>query len=201
MLAALRELVLILRTWKPDLLVCHNIKPNLLGLLAARRLGIPVISVARGWTRECLRVRLYEALDRRVLRWMDKVVCVSEGQAAKVRRAGVREDKVAVIRNAVRPERFDHPDPAYRGQLLRMFDAKKWAAGSGQWSGGGKGEEMGTGSAPARANPAELTPGEVPVPISSQPLSGQRSAVSGQSSEVRGEGSEPQLIVGAAGRS
>jgi glycosyltransferase involved in cell wall biosynthesis len=121
LLAALRELVLILGAWKADALVCHSIKPNLLGLLAARRLGIPVIAVSRGWTGETLRVRFYDALDRRVLRLTDKVVCVSEAQAVKVRRAGVRDDKVTVIHNAIRPERFDNPDPAYRGQLLRMF--------------------------------------------------------------------------------
>ena len=52
---------------------------------------------------------------------MDRVVCVSEGQAEKVRRAGVRPDRVVVIRNAVRAERFDHADPADRGMLEAMF--------------------------------------------------------------------------------
>ena len=121
LLAALRELVGVLRRPGANVLCCHEYKSNLLGLLAARRLHIPVISVSRGWTGECLRVRLYEGLDRRVLRWMDKVVCVSEAQAQKVRRAGVCDNKVTVIRNAVRPERFDNPDVAYRGQLLQMF--------------------------------------------------------------------------------
>ena len=81
--SALGELVLILRTGRADVLVCHSTKPNLLGLLAARRVGIPAISVSRGWTGENFKVRIYDALDRRVLRWMDRVVCVSEGQAAK----------------------------------------------------------------------------------------------------------------------
>jgi len=52
---------------------------------------------------------------------MDRVVCVSEGQAEKVRRAGVRPDRVTVIRNAVRAERFDGADPADRGILEGMF--------------------------------------------------------------------------------
>ncbi len=121
LLTALRELALLFRTWKTELILCHSIKPNLLGLLAARRIGIPVISVSRGWTGENAKVRLYEALDRRVLRWMDRVVCVSEAQAQKVRRAGVRGDKIAVIPNAIRPERFDRPDPVFRQRLLGMF--------------------------------------------------------------------------------
>ena len=49
------------------------------------------------------------------------MVCVSEGQAEKVRRAGVSPDRVAVIRNAVRAERFDLADPADRGVLEGMF--------------------------------------------------------------------------------
>jgi len=121
LLAALNELMAVLRRLGANVLCCHGYKANLLGLLAARRLGIPVISVSRGWTGESARVRFYEALDGRILRWMDKVVCVSHGQAAKVHKAGVREHKISVIHNAVRPERFDNPDPAYREQLRRMF--------------------------------------------------------------------------------
>jgi glycosyltransferase involved in cell wall biosynthesis len=55
------------------------------------------------------------------LRWIDRVVCVSERQAAKVRRAGVREDRLAVIRNAVRADDFPQPHPAKRDALERMF--------------------------------------------------------------------------------
>src|SRR5207244_472564 len=94
---------------------------NLLGLLAGRRLGIPTIAVSRGWTGESFRVRLYEALDRRVMRRMDKVVCVSLAQAQRIRQTGVRDEKIAVIHNAVRPERFASPDPAYGDRLRSMF--------------------------------------------------------------------------------
>ena len=52
---------------------------------------------------------------------MDKVVCVSEAQAQAVRRAGVRDDRLTVIHNAIRFERFANPDPAYRDLLCRMF--------------------------------------------------------------------------------
>jgi glycosyltransferase involved in cell wall biosynthesis len=100
---------------------CHGYKANLLGRIAARRCGIPVVAVSRGWTGESWRVRLYERLDRWNLRWMDRVVCVSEGQAAKVRSAGVAPARVSVIRNAVRAERFAHPDPGRRRLMERMF--------------------------------------------------------------------------------
>ncbi len=104
---------------------CHGYKANLLGRIAARRVGIPVVAVARGWTGECLKVRCYEALDRLHLRWMDHVVCVSESQAVKVRRAGVPARRITVIANAVDIERFADPDPLYRGKLLRSFRKPK----------------------------------------------------------------------------
>ena len=52
---------------------------------------------------------------------MDKVVCVSESQAKKVRRTGVVYNKVLVIHNAVSPDRFCTVDPAYRHLLRQLF--------------------------------------------------------------------------------
>ncbi len=121
LLASFREVLSLTRSLQPQVLCPHGYKSNLIGLLVARRLGIPIVSVSHGWTSESLAVRLYEALDRRLVRHMNCVVCVSEGQARKIRRAGVREDKVRVIRDAVRMERFTEVDPAYRKQLELMF--------------------------------------------------------------------------------
>ncbi len=104
-----------------DLVCCHGYKPNLLGRPAARRIGIPVVSVSRGWTAATWKVRLYEMADRFALRFMDRVVCVSEGQAAKVRRAGVPEELVRVIRNAILTDRFGEPDVPGRAFLQSFF--------------------------------------------------------------------------------
>lgn len=120
-LSALRELLVLLRRVQAKAICCHGYKANLLGLISARRLGIPVVSVSHGWTAESLRVRFFEALDRRLLRYMDKVVCVSEGQAKKVRRAGVPGAKVQVIHDAVRGDRFAAAAPEYRQRLEAMF--------------------------------------------------------------------------------
>jgi glycosyltransferase involved in cell wall biosynthesis len=123
--AALRELIARLRRAGADVLFCHGYKANLVGRLAARRLAIPAVAVSRGWTGESWKVRLYEALDRRHLRFMDCVVCVSAAQAAKVYRAGVRPRHIRVIHNAVDPERFSRPDPRGRGELQALFPAPR----------------------------------------------------------------------------
>jgi glycosyltransferase involved in cell wall biosynthesis len=119
--AATRDLTRHLERVQADVLFCHGYKANLLGRIAARRRQIPAVAVSRGWTGESWKVRLYEAVDRRHLRCMDRVVAVSEGQAAKVRRCGVQPERIRVIHNAVDPDRFADPDPTYRAKLLRYF--------------------------------------------------------------------------------
>jgi glycosyltransferase involved in cell wall biosynthesis len=119
--AAIAELVDRLRELGVEVLFCHGYKAGLLGRIAARRAGIPVVAVSRGWTYESLKVRGYELLDRINLRWMDRVVCVSQGQAKKVRRAGVSARKVVVIPNAIDAARFESPDPAARAELEGLF--------------------------------------------------------------------------------
>jgi glycosyltransferase involved in cell wall biosynthesis len=112
--ATVRALANSLRNANADVLLSHGYKANMLGRIAARRVGIPIIGVSRGWTGETLKVRCYDALDRMHLRWLDRVVCVSEGQAQKVRKLGVPESRVRVIRNAARLEAFQQRDPLYR---------------------------------------------------------------------------------------
>lgn len=121
LLAAVLELTRHIREFQADVLCCHGFKADILGLFAARRAGIPVIAVSRGWTGENSKVRLYEMLDRLFLRGMDRVVGVSKAQAAKVRAAGVAAGKILVIPNAIRTGRFDHPDPSARAELERLF--------------------------------------------------------------------------------
>ena len=61
------------------LLHTHNYKSNLLGLLAAKLVGIPVVSTAHGFTGMTRAVSFYESLDRFILRFFDRVVVVTEG--------------------------------------------------------------------------------------------------------------------------
>ena len=118
---SLAELTGLLKAQRADVLVCHTFKPNVLGRIAARRLGIPVVAVSRGWTWENLKVRVYEALDRVNLRFVDHVVAVSDGQAERVRKCGVPSTRLSVIRNAARLAAFAEPDPAFRDKIRGLF--------------------------------------------------------------------------------
>ena len=119
--AAIREVAGVLREKEADVICCHGYKPDILGTLAGRQVKIPVVSVSHGWTGATTKVKINEAIDRVCLHFTDAVVCVSEGQARKVRRAGVPKKKIHIIRNAIDLSRFDRPDSDYRTRLLDMF--------------------------------------------------------------------------------
>jgi glycosyltransferase involved in cell wall biosynthesis len=118
--AAIRELVALIRKLNATILFTHTYKPNLLGRIAARRAGIPHAVVSRGWTGENWKVRAYEKLDRFNLRFADCVVAVSNGQADKIRRAGVPENRIVVIRNAARLGVFEKRTNN-RSEILNHF--------------------------------------------------------------------------------
>jgi glycosyltransferase involved in cell wall biosynthesis len=115
--AAALELTHRLRRLRADMLLCHGYKANLVGRAAARQCGVKAVAVSRGWTGESRKVRLYETIDRLHLRYMDRVVCVSHGQARKARRAGVPPSRITVIPNAARLSSVPGPDPEGREQL------------------------------------------------------------------------------------
>src|SRR5580765_5275819 len=66
-----------LRRLRADIVCCSGYKPDIIGLLAGRQTGVPVVSVSHGWTAATMKVRFNETIDRLALRWMDAVVCVS----------------------------------------------------------------------------------------------------------------------------
>ncbi len=122
LLAAAKELTRILQENDVDLVLLHGHKARMVCWLSRGKNRIPVIGVSRGWTSENWKIALYNRLDQWLLRRMNHVVCVSQGQANKVLESGVPKERVSVIRNAIRTERFDRtPDPDDHGKLEAMF--------------------------------------------------------------------------------
>ena len=120
-LKAGREVADLLDQLNADVLLCHGYKPAIVGYLAGRRAGVPTVAVSRGWTGATRKVRIYEAIERMLLPQMHSVVCVSEGQAEKVRRSGVPGHRLLVIRNAIEAARFEAPAAACRSVLEGFF--------------------------------------------------------------------------------
>jgi glycosyltransferase involved in cell wall biosynthesis len=81
----------------------HGYKSNTIGFFLQLLYGLPWIGFAHGYIDDNWRNRLYNRIDRLVLRRADRVVAVSESLKALLTRHGVAAHKIRVIHNAVEP--------------------------------------------------------------------------------------------------
>jgi glycosyltransferase involved in cell wall biosynthesis len=88
------------RTTRPDVVHTHGYRSDVIASSAARRLGIPTITTAHGFTYGGWRNRLYESLQVRAFRSFDAVVAVSQSLIDLLTRAGVSRDHLHLIVNA-----------------------------------------------------------------------------------------------------
>jgi glycosyltransferase involved in cell wall biosynthesis len=122
LIRARNELKQVLIDRKIDILIANGYKARGVSCMLPKSLRIPILTVSRGWTTENLKIRFFNLIDRWFHRLADHVIAVSDGQAAKVIRFGTPPERVMVIHNAIRTERFDvPPDPLLREKLLAMF--------------------------------------------------------------------------------
>lgn len=106
-----RQLVRTWREWRPQIVQTSLFHANLLGRLAARRAGVPVI--CSGLRVAERRNRWHGRLDRLTNFLVDRNVCVSRGVADWAEReVGLPVAKSVVIPNGVEIERFTHAVPA-----------------------------------------------------------------------------------------
>ncbi len=89
----------------------HDYKSHLFGYLAARRGNIPLVATLHGWTRETVKLKMYELVERFLLRRFDAIVVVSEGMAQDLRKRGFPDAMLQTIENGVDTEQFS-PDNA-----------------------------------------------------------------------------------------
>jgi glycosyltransferase involved in cell wall biosynthesis len=108
---ALWNLTLLLRKEKISILCVHGYKSTIIGWVAARINKIPIIAFSRGYTAENRKVAFYESLDRQVLRHVDGIIAVSEGQKNKLAAFGVHGKRSWVVHNAalLDHESIQHP--------------------------------------------------------------------------------------------
>ncbi|UCH33718.1 MAG: glycosyltransferase [Armatimonadota bacterium] len=89
-----------------SLVATYGYKADILGLMAGRLVGVPVVATCGGWTGHTRLVCLYEALDKLALRLADRVIAVSEATRSALLQSGVDPRRIAVVPNAVDGERF-----------------------------------------------------------------------------------------------
>ena len=118
---AVAELVEALQTHRVDLLCTHGYKANILGWLASRLSDCPQIAFLRGWTAETWNVRLYERLERMILRHLPWVACVSQAQARALSEGRRNRRPPVVVPNAVLFPFAKPLDPTERQRLRQRL--------------------------------------------------------------------------------
>jgi glycosyltransferase involved in cell wall biosynthesis len=84
-----------------SVIIGHDYRADYFVLRLGKRLRLPAVSFSRGWTRNTLKVRLYEWLDRRFLKKMDGVVAVSRDKYGELKRKGVDPARMIHIPNSI----------------------------------------------------------------------------------------------------
>lgn len=102
---ALREIV---RSRAIDIVHAHDYKTDLLALILAGSEGVIPLSTAHGWSGHGWRERfVYYPIDKRLLRRFPRVVVVSRDMAAMLERAGVRRERIMVLRNGIEHHTYE----------------------------------------------------------------------------------------------
>jgi glycosyltransferase involved in cell wall biosynthesis len=84
-----------------DLIHTHGYFADIIGIPAAKRLGIPSVSTCHGFISNDLNLNVYNKLDRFALRFANKIIAVSDDVKLNLIRGGIRESEISVIQNAV----------------------------------------------------------------------------------------------------
>jgi glycosyltransferase involved in cell wall biosynthesis len=105
-LRALREIRALLKSLRPDLVSTHSSKAGVVGRLAARSLGIPVIFTAHGWAFTpgipSRQAAVYTWIERLVAPLASRVIAVSDfDRELAVERGVVSRERVLTIHNGM----------------------------------------------------------------------------------------------------
>jgi glycosyltransferase involved in cell wall biosynthesis len=130
---AIRKLV---RQTGADVVHAHGYKADIYTWLALRGRGVPLVSTCHTWYDTDRMVSLYGKVDRLVLRGYTRVVAVSDEVKQRLLGAGVREERISIVRNGIdlRPFARAIPSPAdavqpERDLVLGLVGRLAWEKG------------------------------------------------------------------------
>jgi len=84
-----------------DLIHTHGYRSDLIGIVAAKRFGIPIVSTCHGFISIDRNLSVYNRLDVFALRYFDRVIAVSEQMKGDLMAKGVVGERIQVIPNAM----------------------------------------------------------------------------------------------------
>jgi len=104
--AIVGTLVRLIRELNIDILHTHEKKSDILGFVAARWAGIPVVATLHGWIRNDLKQKVFAVVDRWVIKRYDALIAVSEEMKNKIVRDGADPAMIHVLYNSILIDRY-----------------------------------------------------------------------------------------------
>lgn len=98
----------------------HDYKTNLYGVLLRPFAGFRLVTTVHGWVKHTKKTPLYYGIDRWTLPRHDQVIAVSSDLFEASRLAGVPEERLSLIENAIDTEEFRRGRPRARDGRLRI---------------------------------------------------------------------------------
>ena len=96
----------------------HGYKTHVIGFLLRTIWRMPWIAFSHGYTDDNWKVRLYNRIDRAILRRADRVITVSDSMRALLVRGGLNAEKIRLVYNAI--ESTGNALPVDSGELRRL---------------------------------------------------------------------------------
>jgi glycosyltransferase involved in cell wall biosynthesis len=100
-----------------DVVHAHGYKADLYVYFALRGSNLPLVSTCHTWYNHDPKDRFFGVVDRFVLRSYGNIVAVSEGVREDLLKAGVRANKISMIRNGIDLRTFDRASAVVKGEL------------------------------------------------------------------------------------
>ncbi len=96
----------LVKTHGIDIVHAHEVKSDVITLLAARLHPMRTITTLHGWIGNSVKQRVLIALDRRIAQAFDRVIAVSAPIRDELAAAGVRAGRLRLLHNAIVLERY-----------------------------------------------------------------------------------------------
>lgn len=122
--AAVKRLVEIVRERDVKLLHCHDWRSDFIGLLVARKTGLPVMTTIYVWFRRPFLTRIKEKIDSYVIRKFDLVTAVCNATRKQTVAMGVKRERTDVLISGISPalDPQDIDKPAVRAEFGLSMD-------------------------------------------------------------------------------
>lgn len=102
----IRQVADLARSLDVDILHAHEVKSDVIAFLASKLHPVAIMTTVHGWIGNSAKQRFMGAVDRRVIRKFDRVVAVSGQIREHLASAGVPDERLSLLHNAIVVERY-----------------------------------------------------------------------------------------------